>query len=78
MLCGPDFQVELVVELDDHTHRGREYLDAVSDGFLSEAGIDTGRFYQLPARGAVVGMFARLPAVGYARRANPPYDEVLS
>ncbi len=59
VLCDSALAVIGVVELDDHTHRGKEHKDARRDAWLAEAGIATQRFYHVPAAEQVAAMFAR-------------------
>ena len=48
VVCNTEFDVLVVVELDDASHRGREQEDAARESFLTEAGHRVIRFDDVP------------------------------
>lgn len=48
VVCNTEFDVLVVVELDDASHRGREKEDAARESFLTEAGHRVIRFDDVP------------------------------
>jgi len=60
VLCSKGFQVICVMELDDASHKGREFADAERDALLDSAGIKVLRFKHVPELPELVNALAKL------------------
>lgn len=64
VVCDKAMQVQVVIELDDSSHRGKEVRDAARDKLLQEAGYRVIRYPRIPDVEKVRSDFAPPPAVG--------------
>ena len=54
VLCSRACEVMAVIELDDHSHRGKGAKDSARDKMLTEAGYKTIRFKNVPDRSELI------------------------
>lgn len=65
VLCDPSMKVQVVIELDDASHKGRERRDAAREKLLARAGYKLLRFANVPDQGDLRAYVqAQLPADG--------------
>lgn len=71
VLCTRAFEVLAVIELDDHSHRGKGAKDSARDTMLTEAGYKALRFKNVPDGDE---LRAALHALTIATSTHPPKD----